>query len=392
MSHHGPSCYHYQGSRGVDLDVLIKMRYPFASLLDETRPSRQYPTNQRLLEKFTDCDIFYQLYRTSTASPSALYHMANEGLTWAIETLLKKDATLIDARKDESLLAAAIRRHNDDTFYLLLARGAKIDENALVCASSRGNKELFRLLIGQIPDADVWAWCGKAAKAACEEGHVEILQMILQKCEEANIVCCIKGDSICVAFKRGHEAMVRVLLGKPPHEDFYSWSLKSASRKGLYELVEMILARDTDVDAADRRTQALSIACQNGRTAIVKLLLKNGAETQKSVYHAASLGNEEILQVLLANGGDPNARYGGETALQTACFKGHTNTVRALLELGASDKGLFGPLGTAYDSAVRGGHKEVLSLLVSCGGTGLGIKQKVCPQSSTMFYYAWSMS
>ncbi|KAF3808905.1 hypothetical protein GCG54_00011096 [Colletotrichum gloeosporioides] len=345
---HGSSCYHYQGSRGVGLDVLIKMKYPFARYAADYWMKHALHANtpriNALLEKFIDCDIFHQLYRTSTANPSALYHMANEGLTWAIETLLKKDATLIDARKDESLLAAAIRRHNDDTFYLLLARGAKIDENALVCASSRGNKELFRLLIGQIPDADVWAWCGKAAKAACEEGHIEILQMILQKCDEANIMCCVKGDSICVAFKRGHDTMVRVLLDKPPHDDFYCWSLKSASRRGLYKLVEMILTRDTDADAADRRTQALSIACQNGRIEIVKLLLNNGAETQKSVYHAASMGNEEILQVLLANGGDPNARYGGETALQAACFKGHTNIVRALLELGASDKGLFGPL------------------------------------------------
>ncbi|KAF4883884.1 Ankyrin repeat domain-containing protein 17 [Colletotrichum fructicola] len=350
-----PPWYHYKPFRGVALDGFIKMRYPFAQYAADYWMRHAFHANTSQVEtqvkKFIDCEIFHRLYEHSAENSSALYRMAQEGLTWAIELLLEKDATLLNAREDESLLAAAIQHRHDNTFHVLLARGAKVDRTAIVCASSRGDEELVRPLIGKVTAANAWKWCSKAAKAACAEGHVEILHMILEKCEEANIMCCIEGEWICDAFKGGHNAVVMALLDSPPHATFYAQSWRSACENGLCGLVEILLAKDTDADAAGRRTEALSIATDKGHVEIVKLLLKNGVGIGKAVFFAAIGNREEILKLLLENGGSPNTTHRSETALQAACYRGHKNIVQILLEFGASDKDLFGPLGSAFQSA-----------------------------------------
>ncbi|KAF4810633.1 Ankyrin repeat domain-containing protein 50 [Colletotrichum siamense] len=350
-----PPWYHYKPFRRVALNGFTKMRYPFAQYAADYWMRHAFHANTSQVEtqvkKFIDCEIFHKLYEPSSENSSALYRMAQEGLTWAIELLLEKDASLLNAREDESLLAAAIQHHHDHTFHVLLARGAKVDRTAIVCASSRGDEDLVRPLIGKVTAANAWKWCSKAAKAACAEGHVEILQMILEKCEEAYIMCCIEGEWICDAFKGGHSAVIMTLLDSPPHPTFYAQSWRSACENGLCGLVGILLAKDTDADGAGRRTEALSIATDKGHVEIVKLLLKNGVGIGKSIFFAAIGNREGILELLLENGGSPNTTHRSETALQAACYRGHKNIVQILLEFGASDKDLFGPLGTAFQSA-----------------------------------------
>lgn len=297
----GPPWYHYKPFRGVALNIFTKMRYPFAQYAADYWMRHAFHANTSQVEtqvkKFIDCEIFHKLCEPSAGNSSALYRMAQEGLTWAIELLLDKDATLLSAREDESLLAAAIQHHHDDTFHVLLARGAKVDRTAVVCASSRGDEELFRPLIRKITAANDWEWWSEAVKAACAEGHVKILQMILQKCEEANITRCIEGEWIYDAFKGGHNAVVRALLDGSSYATFTAQDWRSASYNGLYGLVEILLAKDTDTDAAGRKTQALSIATEKGHVEIVKLLLKSGVGTGKSVFfrgHREPRRNSEV--------------------------------------------------------------------------------------------------
>ncbi|KAF4844168.1 putative ankyrin repeat protein R634 [Colletotrichum siamense] len=293
-----PPWYHYKPFRRVALNGFTKMRYPFAQYAADYWMRHAFHANTSQVEtqvkKFIDCKIFHKLYEPSSENSSALYRMAQEGLTWAIELLLEKDASLLNAREDESLLAAAIQHHHDHTFHVLLARGAKVDRTAIVCASSRGDEDLVRPLIGKVTAANAWKWCSKAAKAACAEGHVEILQMILEKCEEAYIMCCIEGEWICDAFKGGHSAVIMALLDSPPHPTFYAQSWRSACENGLCGLVGILLAKDTDADGAGRRTEALSIATDKGHVEIVKLLLTNGVGIGKSIFSRPSGTGKEF--------------------------------------------------------------------------------------------------
>jgi hypothetical protein len=87
----------------------------------------------------------------------------------------------------------------------------------------------------------------------------------------------------------------------------------------------------------------------------VKLLLSKGAQVKLrserggAVFAAANAGDEAILKVLLAAGGDPNERDNtGRTPLMVACQFGRVEPAKVLLEAGAkvNDQGARRPLAT----------------------------------------------
>jgi len=113
---------------------------------------------------------------------------------------------------------------------------------------------------------------------------------------------------------------------------------------------------------------------ENGNMHIVEELLANGADVNAknkdgwSALMVASLkGHTEIVKALLANSADVNAKdFVGTTALMLASFKGHTETVMVLLAKGADvNANMKG--GTALISASQEGHTEIVKALLANG-------------------------
>lgn len=79
------------------------------------------------------------------------------------------------------------------------------------------------------------------------------------------------------------------------------------------------------------------------------------------IHCAADYGQTEVLQILLANGADVNAKdKHGITPLLNAIFEGHARAVKLLLEKGA-DKTVKAPSGeSAFESADKDEIKELL--------------------------------
>ena len=78
------------------------------------------------------------------------------------------------------------------------------------------------------------------------------------------------------------------------------------------------------------------------------------------------MGSLGVLQLLLRNGADINAKCSGKysTALQAACVKGNVAVVRLLLESGADPGGWY---GNALQIAVKFHHGEVAKLMLERG-------------------------
>lgn len=77
---------------------------------------------------------------------------------------------------------------------------------------------------------------------------------------------------------------------------------------------------------------------------------------------------KENLDAYLKGGADINAREDyGNTALSSAAYKGHTDTVQLLITAGADINANKRGGGTALHSAALGNHKEVVQLLVAHG-------------------------
>lgn len=122
-----------------------------------------------------------------------------------------------------------------------------------------------------------------------------------------------------------------------------------AVETGDLAMVKELLSKDGNLLNArshDRET-AIIKASENGRLAIVRFLLKNGANPndedatsagQTPLIHAAFNGHTEIIKLLLNAGADIEKKnhIPGEGPLITAVQEGQLEVVKLLLKMGAN--------------------------------------------------------
>ena len=118
----------------------------------------------------------------------------------------------------------------------------------------------------------------------------------------------------------------------------------------------------------------------------MELLIEFGADINaqggafgNALSASAGGGHEEVVQTLLQNGADPNARENLETrgALYQAAARGHPEVVRLLLHAGAKINSPWVDDGSTYDyisqtespfvAAARGEHVDVVKMLMRAG-------------------------
>jgi len=165
--------------------------------------------------------------------------------------------------------------------------------------------------------------------------------------------------------------------------------LALACRNGNTAMVEAFLAAGADPNLAGPGGETpLHTAARTGIPGPVKALLKAGAKPntepdrpthQTALMWAASEGNTEVVELLLAAGADLNAQLAsGFNAWLFAVRAGRTETVRALLKAGADlnyatppgpkPKGKTPVAGTsALILAIENGHFELAAELVDRG-------------------------
>ncbi|KAK4167354.1 ankyrin repeat-containing domain protein [Cladorrhinum sp. PSN259] len=119
----------------------------------------------------------------------------------------------------------------------------------------------------------------------------------------------------------------------------------------------------------------LSWAVKDGHEAVVRLLLKAGADTEVQdknrrtpLSWAAQDGHEAVVRLLLKAGAaidayDTNYR----TPLAWAAEEGHEAVVRRLLEAGAATETKYSGDRTPLSYAAEGGHESVVQLLLATG-------------------------
>jgi uncharacterized protein len=96
-------------------------------------------------------------------------------------------------------------------------------------------------------------------------------------------------------------------------------------------------------------------------------LREHGAQL---MVYACAAGEEEAVALLLERGVDPDAAFGGAAPLRAAAFCGDTAIVRRLLRAGADPAGHSACGETALDVARRQGHDETAAVLAGCPGNG----------------------
>ena len=165
-------------------------------------------------------------------------------------------------------------------------------------------------------------------------------------------------------------------------------ALVRASREGLGELVQTLLADGSDPEESDRSTGETALTAAAGgvvgssrergarRILCVRSLVQAGASADRlddcgrtPLTAAAAAGRSACVKVLLDLGADADLQgTDGATALGIAVEQGHTSCARLLVHRGASVEATWGgDKRTPLIAAASAGHEACVRLLLSGG-------------------------
>ncbi|XP_071178364.1 uncharacterized protein [Mytilus edulis] len=173
-----------------------------------------------------------------------------------------------------------------------------------------------------------------------------------------------------------------------------------ACKNGHTEVVQMLINNKADINKCrDTGGSPLFVACQEGHTEVIQMLINNKADINKCMDDGASPlfiacqeGHTELVQMLINNKADINkCRDTGGSPLFMACQKGHTEVVQMLINNKADinkcrDDDGVSPLYIACQI----GHTEVVQMLINnkadinkCKDTGASPLYIACQDGHT---------
>uniref|UniRef100_A0A8B9YTM7 Ankyrin repeat domain-containing protein 17 n=1 Tax=Bos mutus grunniens TaxID=30521 RepID=A0A8B9YTM7_BOSMU len=218
---------------------------------------------------------------------------------------------------------------------------------------------------------------------ACSEGDVNAVRKLLIEGRSVN-EHTEEGESLlCLACSAGYYELAQVLLAM--HANVEDRGIKgditplmAAANGGHVKIVKLLLAHKADVNAqSSTGNTALTYACAGGYVDVVKVLLESGASIEDHnenghtpLMEAGSAGHVEVARLLLLENGagiNTHSNEFKESALTLACYKGHLEMVRFLLEAGADQEHKTDEMHTALMEACMDGHVEVARLLLDSG-------------------------
>ncbi|KAA8648465.1 hypothetical protein EYZ11_007693 [Aspergillus tanneri] len=323
---------------------------------------------------------------------TALKVATRSGHIDAVKTLLDLGVEFMNRDRDmHTALYEAVKRDNVQIASLLLDAGDEIEgkdrwgRTTLTCAVWFGSMDSATMLLdrgAQIETRDennctpLW-W-------ACRRGKTAMVKMLLTR--GANVELDDPRDAnrttpLGIATRQRHDEIVNLLLD-------YGADVNRCDREGkspLWHVVEQgnetmarkLLARGADPHLKTQHSPLVYRAVQKNETAMVRLLLENGADANAVgrlrkfklvpvLAWALNMGYEEIVHALLDAGADPNTRAYRRAmpVLTGAIIKSPRVYTRLLLEKGA-DPNLADRYGNTplFIAMAKGSPEEMRQLL-----------------------------
>ncbi len=306
-----------------------------------------------------DSYVFYHKKEgRGLTSASPLYFAALCGFHGQVERLIKKHPQHINSQagRHGTPFRATVDKGHIEVAKLLRMHGADMNavtehkQTPLHLASYHGHLAIATwLLVDCGADVDCQSGNGSTPlHSAARQGHLGIVQLLLARNVEINPRDNSGYTPLLLASEGGHLGVVRVLLDHNA---------------------------DANVRRYDGRT-ALHFAARNGHLDISRILLERSAEVDARSQHlrctplllASQFGHVDIVRLLLSHDADLEARDNDEdTALLCAAYGGQLRVVQILLdrdaEINAQRNDGFTPLHVAS----REGYLDVVQLLLDHG-------------------------
>ncbi|KAG8184304.1 hypothetical protein JTE90_008988 [Oedothorax gibbosus] len=258
----------------------------------------------------------------------------------------------------QSTLAEAVTNGDLVAVKRLLEEGRNVNEvtesgeSLIYLAASCGYYELTQLLLAMKANIEDRGLKDKTPlMEAAEQGNTEIVKLLLQHGADVNA-------QICQDKKKATK-------------------IKACDMKPQTELQQQQLQQQLQQQQpVPEGNTPLIFACAAGHVDTVRLLLDAGASLEvhnenghTPLMETASAGHVEVAKLLVERGASINTHSNEfkESALTLACYKGHLEMVRFLLEAGADREHKTDEMHTALMEASMDGHVEVARLLLDSG-------------------------
>ncbi len=207
--------------------------------------------------------------------------------------------------------------------------------------------------------------------AAMKLGDVEAARRLLDTDPELVRARNPQGVTMAaLAIYQGQPEIARLIGERRPY-DFWE-----ACMLGHLPRVRECVREGADVDLlAPDGFPPFALAVFFGQPEVYRFLLEQGADVNQpaanamqvaAVHAAVARGDLAGLELILAHGGQPDARQqGGWTALHAAAAHGNRRAVEMLLKAGADAQARTEKGETAADLARGAGHTELAAWLVA---------------------------
>jgi len=267
-----------------------------------------------------------------------------------------------------------------------MAEGRK-GRTPLFTASAADAAEGAQLLLkagSPVDHQDEHGW--QPIHMAANSGSTAVLRLLLEEGASPNARGPDESMPLHWAARNGQTANVAALLEHPNLEsdssDHNGWtSLHLAAHFGHEPVVRLLLERVDPEPSDDTQWTPLHHAAQSNYATIASLLLSKNVNADaftkagwSALHIAASKGHSETVRVLLekAEANLPIGDGDGRTPLHLAASSGHAETVRVLLA--KADPTVTTKDGkTALHFAAENGHAEVTRALVEAGAPVSGL-------------------
>uniref|UniRef100_A0A0A9WM61 Serine/threonine-protein phosphatase 6 regulatory ankyrin repeat subunit B n=1 Tax=Lygus hesperus TaxID=30085 RepID=A0A0A9WM61_LYGHE len=311
-------------------------------------------------------------------------HLAcTNGHTAAVELLVNSGAAVNgNLTFNVTPLQAATMKGFGEIVEFLVSKGADIHQksqlgfSALHLAAAGGSSHLIQCLVkygAKINTVDSNTGY-TPLHLACLSGHCEASKTLLRLGsrihEKGKDGRCSLQCAVAYNYQQSF-SLVKMLIKNGAVPD--TKVIKQAIRSSSLDVVEFLLENCKRIsDSSD----LLLEACLRHHNGILKSLLKRGLDVNEKfnvagegwltpVEFAASKGHEDVLDLLLEQGANPNVQGSdGETPLHKSAGAGHVKAVAALLSHKAVILIVDLKKRTALDLAIANGHIDIVKMMI----------------------------